>query len=306
MNLCDCTLNYTNTGVPNCKELLDAARMLILVPTYQADGSTRNKIATGDTLNDAYFIALINQADSYKRWYPLPKLDNVEDNRADAVYWTNAAGKKIFVSDAPRTFKALIMKEPVQLKEKLDNWGCLALSAFIVDKAKQLHGDYDGTDLYPFLIDMETFYAKLMKPTDTIPQHIELTFEFDESIDDGNIRHITQTELGCDLLAKTGLKDVTIGAATGLATTTATVTLSLAYGSFKTAQKCTDLAKTDFVLYNDTDDSGHAAPITLTSATESPDGTYALVFPAQTSSDVMYLTGSHNGFEFNHIHFTIP
>ena len=48
----------------------------------------------------------------------------------------------------------------------------------------------------------------------------------------------------------------------------------------------------DFDLYNDT----ATASVVITSVTESPDGTYTFVIPAQTSADSMTLNLQKDGF----------
>ena len=63
------------------------------------------------------------------------------------------------------------------------------------------------------------------------------------------------------------------------------------YGSLKSLVPDTGLLVGDFSLYNNTT----ASSVTITSVTESPDGTYTFVIPTQTSADVMVLTPSKDG-----------
>jgi hypothetical protein len=294
-------MSYANTGVPDCKTLMAVAKRTIFVPTYDSTG-VRNKIAAGDTLDAAYFTALINQADKTKRWYPLPEIVNVEDARAEPIMETLADGKKILVSDGPRAFKALMIKQPTQLKAKLDQWRCLGVSAYFVDKEGNLIGSTDGTDFYPIIIDNDTLFANLIKTTDTTTQKIELSFEFGSTEDDGDLRIITETEAGTNLLLLEGLLDVNMSAAASISTTTFKTTLTFDYGTFKTPDKLTGMIATDFALYNVTD----AATVSIGSCVESPDGTYTFTYTAQTSADVLRLTPSVNGFEFTPLLITIP
>jgi hypothetical protein len=301
MKMCDCSASYANTGLPDCKTLMAVAKRMILVPTYDSTG-VRNKIAAGDVLNAAYFTALINQADKTKRWYPLPEIVNVEDSRSEPVMETLADGKKIFVNDGPRAFKALMIKQPAQFKAKLDQWRCLGVSAFFVDKEGNLIGSTDGTDFYPIIIDNDTLFANLIKTTDTTTQKIELSFEFGSTEDDGDLRIITETEAGTNLLLLEGLLDVNMSAAASISTTTFKTTLTFDYGTFKTPDKLTGMVAADFALYNVTD----SASVSISTCVESPDGTYTFTYSAQTSGDVLRLTPSVNGFEFTPLLITIP
>ena len=74
------------------------------------------------------------------------------------------------------------------------------------------------------------------------------------------------------------------------------------YGDVKTPLVVKGLLLADFSLYNNT----AAASVVITSVTESPDGTYTFVIPAQTSADVMTLTISADGFELQDTTITIP
>lgn len=301
MKMCDCSLSYTNTGTPDCKTLMAVAKRLILVPTYDSTG-VRNKIAIGATLNAAYFAALIDQADKSKRWFPLPEITNVEDVRGEPIYETLSDGKKVFVSDSNRTFKAWLIKQPAQLKAKMDQWRCLSMSAFVVDKEGNLIGETDGTDFYPVLIDNDTLFANLLKTTDTTTQKIQLSFEFAAQVDDGDLRIITQDEAGMDLLTLEGLLDVNMSAAATISTTGFKTSMTLDYGTFKTPDIATSFVAGDFALYNVTD----AASVAIGSVVESPAGTYTFAFTAQTSADILRLTPTHSGFEFTPILVTIP
>jgi hypothetical protein len=301
MKMCDCSLSYTNTGLPDCKTLMAVAKRLFLVPTFDSTG-VRNKIATGDTLNAAYFAALINQADKSKRWYPLPEIVNVEDARGDATYETLADGKKVFVSDGIRAFKAWLIKQPAQLKAKLDNWRCLGMSVYFVDKEGNLIGETDGTDFYPIPVDNDTLVALLVKTTDTTTQKIQISFEFQATVDDGDLRIITQDEAGMDLLTLEGLLDVNMSAAASISTTSFKTSMTLDYGTFKTKDIATGFVAGDFALYNVTD----AASVTIVTCVESPDGTYTFTYTAQTSGDILRLTPTHTGFEFTPLLITTP
>lgn len=301
MKACDCSLSYTNTGTPDCKTLMAVAKKIILVPTYDSTG-VLNKIAVGDTLNAAYFTALINQADGSKRWYPLPEIANVEDARGEPIYETLADGKKVFVADANRMFKAWLIKQPAQLKAKLDNWRCLGMSVYFVDKEGSLIGKTDGTDFYPIAVDNDTLFVNLVKTTDTTTQKLEISFEFMSTEDDGDLRIITEDEHGDDFMAREGLLDVNMAAATSIATTGFVTVMTLDYGTFKTKDIATGFVAGDFAIYNVTD----AASVAVGTCVESPAGTYTFTFAAQTAADILRLTPSHNGFEFTPILITIP
>jgi hypothetical protein len=300
MRVCDCNVSFANTGVGTCKNLMAAARKFIFVPTYDSTGA-RNKIAAGDTLNAAYFTALVNQADATKRWYPTSLVENVEDLRAEAIFETLASGEKIFIQDGPRTVKTFIKKESNTLIGKLLAFQCKDFSAYEVDKNRSLIGSYDGTDLYPIQIENETLSVMLIKATDTTAQKIALSFEFSSEERDEDLRIITETEAGTNLLNLSGLLDVNCATSSPSVTGFVAV-LTTDYGTFKSPISVVGWVKADFTLYNTTQSS----PITITSVTENPDGTYTFVFPTQAQYDVLTLTASKSGYEFPSTTVTIP
>jgi hypothetical protein len=58
----------------------------------------------------------------------------------------------------------------------------------------------------------------------------------------------------------------------------------------------------DFTVYNETTTSA----VTITSATELPDGTYTFVFAAQTSADVLTLALVKDSLEMTDLTVTVP
>ena len=74
--ICSCETVMGNTGLPSCYKALTLATGIFMTPTYGNDG-TKNVIDTTDTIDDAYILAAINNADQSKRWFPLQKLNAV-------------------------------------------------------------------------------------------------------------------------------------------------------------------------------------------------------------------------------------
>ena len=301
MRACNCSSSFANTGTPSCKNLFAVARKLILVPTYDSTGA-RNKIAAGDTINAAYYSAAINNADTTKRWYPTPLIDNIEDVRAEPIIETLASQKKLFIQDGVRTFKGMIVMESNILIDKLSAFKCKDFSAYIIDKDRNLIGSYDGTDLYPVQVDKDTLNVLLIKTTDSTSQKIELSFDFSTDEKDEDLRMIAASEMAnANPLILTGLQDINV-AISGTTTEGFIAVLTTDYGTFKTPIPVTGRVITDFTLDSVTDE----AEITITTVTEDPDGTYTFVIPTQTEEDVLTLTATMTGFDFPSTSITIP
>ena len=117
MSLCSCAVSLQNTGSPSCAPIMGVAANFILVPLIANDG-TFNYIDPTATLNDAYFTALINEADESKRWYPTGKLKNVTTDRADPILETFEDGSSVFIRDGIRNFTAMIIKGSFELAKQ--------------------------------------------------------------------------------------------------------------------------------------------------------------------------------------------
>jgi hypothetical protein len=292
--VCNCSVVLGNTGLPNCVPIQDVAKRLILVPTFASDG-TINEYATTTTFNQVFFDARINDADPSKRWYPTPDIENIEDVRADAIFETLNNGKNIFIQQGARTFTGIIVKGSAEFLGQLEKNGCTKFSAFVVDKNGNLIGNGVTKTGYirPIKIDNNTWYPRLQKKTDTESQKVQLNFEWDIIEKDSNIRMISAVDISIDLFDLKGLVDVLSDGISSITTTGFTAKLKTLYGTLKAPVVVKGLVLADFDLYNKTTSSA----IVITSVTETPDGTYAFVFPAQSSADVLELSIDKDGFD---------
>jgi len=120
-----------------------------------------------------------------------------------------------------------------------------------------------------------------------------ITWSLDEK--DENMSMITVDEMTDGVAGIKGLLDIKSSYA-NISTTGFDVTLTVdGYGTKLTPQLVKGLVAGDFALFNVTD----SLSVTILTATESPDGTYAITFAAQTSADVLRLTPSKDGYDFS-------
>jgi hypothetical protein len=297
--ICSCTSQYKNSGQPNCVgALIQAARKIILVPRYANDG-TANKITVPATLNQAYFDALINNADRSLRWYPLPKFVNVEMAKGESTYEEFSDKTKKLVAEGVRTFKGLLPAIQPQYLSVLKSGNCTDMAAYIVDKAGKLVGYSNGEEnvLYPFPLNANTMNAVYMWATDTTGSNIDFSFEFDVDMRDEYIAQISGTDLtSVNLLNLEGLIDAK-KSQTSTGQTSMVFKLYTEYGTVATPIAIEGLVAGDFALYNVTD----SLAVTVLTATESPAGTYTLTYASQTVADVIRITPSTTGIDFTDV-----
>ena len=305
MGQCNCTIStWGNTGSPSCEILEGVTRGLIFV-SMETSAGTANKIATGATLNKAYFDALINNSDPTARWYPVRNLENVEDVRAEAIYETPPSGYKYKIKDGVRSFKAMAMKKSFVFLSKLEQLGCNDIGVYRIDSNDNLIGITDGTDLYPVRLAKETIDFLKIMTKDNEHGKVQVSFDFDESENDSSLRILTSTTAGIKFSTLNGLLDVT-GVVSDISTTGFTLTMTHDYGTFDgTDNKVTDWVKADYELTEVTPTPGTAE---ITSVTETSDGVYVFVISEQTSKDVLSLSQAAGklGFELEDVTVTIP
>jgi hypothetical protein len=283
---------------------MGVAANFILVPLIANDG-TFNKIDPSATLNDAYFTALINEADDSKRWYPTGKLKNVTTDRADPILETFEDGSSVFIRDGIRNFTAMIIKGSFELAKQFNANRCSTFGIFIVDLDGNILGTTKSSDnyLYPIAVDAATFYAKPVFTTDTTIQKIMLQGQWDVLQKDDDLRMISASSISAaNIVNLKGLMNVYT---TIVSTSTTTMVLDLyaKVGNIVTNYPIEGLVTADFVssdtgstskMYNITD----ASDVTVTAAESTTiDGRYTLTYTAQTVADVLQPLIKKNGLD---------
>lgn len=313
-NICKCGGTLSNLG-HRCTTQFDEPVMVVLVPTFDSSGAT-NGILKTQTLNKAYFDSMVNHADPTKRWYPMPKIKEVSNKRAEPNYWEFSDQSKQFLFEGARNFTALITSESGSgatapaMKKQIESARCSdGMSVFIFSVSRQILGKNsdDNLSIEPIQIDEQSIYAGFMfsSQVDKKNQHLALSFNFAATEKDDNLVWIACSELeGYDILLMKALLDICYELVDQTVTTLKIklVTKEI-FGSAINPFTADGLVVGDFVssdsgtasrIYNATDDSD----VTITGVVESPDGTYELTFSAQTWGDALVPYASKTGYDF--------
>lgn len=303
--LCSCGVALQNTGVPSCVPIFGVTKQLILVPLIANDG-TENCIDPTDTLDSAYFTALLNNADDSKRWYPTGAMKNVTGERADPLMETFEDGSKVFIRQGVRNFSAMILKGGPELLSQLNSNRCSSFGIFFIDADGSLYGKVKNNDglLYPVEVQASSFYGKLVFTTDTTIQKVMLSFELGVDEKDEDLRMILSSSISGINLAKvsglinTYLKVVSCG------NTNTVVDIYNKYGDFINGSPVEGLVAADFVssdsgttnkMYNITDDAD--VTISVVESTSIP-GRYTITaFSSLTTGDELQILIKKNGLD---------
>lgn len=304
----NCNVGATDTG-QSCTELMYAAKKFVLQQTYNSVGVLNELDLTAGPFDKTFFDALTNHTDESVRWYPLPEVKNVTNERGDPNMETFDDNSKVFIEETVRAYTALMVgsDSSPQMCGKINENRGLGWSLYEIDKAGNLIGKI-GSSSTKFCgreLEGDTLYAGFVASTDKTIQKLKLMFDISINEDDKNIRMIKANELSYDLSKLRGLINVT-SVITNKSTTGFTAKLLTDGGTPINPVLVKGLAITDFVssvggatsrLYNVTD----AANVTITSISESPAGVYTFAFAAQTSADVLVLKPLKTGFIFTDV-----
>jgi hypothetical protein len=276
---CKCDSGLSNTGTPNCVTLQSVTSKLKMLPLEDSTGA-RNFLDLTSAPTVASIIALINQTDATKRWFPLPAFEKVELPKADSTFEEAPSGRKLFIKQGKRSFSGEIWNGTNQLLGKIQNNRCVEFGVYIVDVNGNLIGSKDGNKLYPIPVDNQSFDAKMMFATDTTVQKIMVAFDFYRLFDESTMWMITADELQGDFNAFEGLLDVNMSKSSS-SVTTLVLDANLDYGTALNPIKVLGLVSADFTLKNST--TGVAIPITsVVAGTGVNANRYTLTFASQT------------------------
>lgn len=290
MAFCGCSSTLGGTGVPNKQRVVSSGVGLIAVP-LKADDGTLNQILAGDTIDQAYIDAKINEEDESKRWYPIGRIDfrNQEDTRADPITETFSDGGSAITQQGVRTYLGWLVDYAPAYIEQLNALRCRDFGLYTISECIDLTGSItkDGLALNPIRVNKSSWEPRYVKGTPTVSAKIQLAFEFSQIEKDEYLRVISGEEITADLLNLEGLLPLA-ATISGEALTGFVADLKVDFDIFLDASKevVPGWVATDFALLNKTNNT----VVAITSVTEAPDGTYTFVIPSQTSGDVLQLT----------------
>lgn len=288
-NACSCSDGIPNSGFA-CGPLMKRAYKFVFLQTYDSTNA-KNKILFSDTLNQAYFTALINQEDASKRWFPTPALTNPGTARAEAKYFESDSGSKYFLQQGTRSAEAMIIEGAYpQIQGQLEALRCVSeLSMYVITESGQLIGKLsdDELSLEPFKLSPQSLTPIFNPLTASEPQHIKLSFDYDISEADSKIRMFDCNEVGgADLLALRGLLDLNI-AVSSQTQEGFVLTISTDFGTMKNPVMVTGLTAESFRSFDSgeagfvfVDNGSSEADVEIT-VEETSDGVYAVAYDAE-------------------------
>lgn len=279
---CLCGQGMNNVGIPNCVKMFEKTTMLYLVPLYDNSGVRNSLLLTVDGLS---IEAATKNPDPSQRWYPITDLKDVELPTAESRFETAKDGSKFKLANGIKSFKATKFESGSMFTAKLQGVSCSEFGVVLGDIDGNARGVKDGNNFYP--IKIGGWDAIFMDATDDNVNKTMIQFDFDILLKISRYWILSADDLGQNPNDSTGVIDANIAISDITDVTfTATVTSDYGYGSLfnNTPGLITGIPDAAFVLTNETDSTTLAPTITETS-----DGVYVFVFPAQTLADELSL-----------------
>ena len=292
---CKCDVGLSNTGTA-CTPLQAVARQYVLTPKFKADG-TLNKLDLTVTLDAAFWASQVN-AVAEERWYPLPRVQNVADEKGDNIIQSFNDGSTAFIAEGARTVTGFLPGQAPHLVGQINDARCSELAMYVIDKDGNLIGkQIEAGFLHPICLEDDTIsstYVKNDASATVSGINIAFTWSLDEK--DENMTMITADEMTDAVAGIKGLLDIT-SAYANIALNQFDVTLTVTgYGTPLGPQLVKGLIDTDFALFN-IDDS---LAVAVASSTESTaGGTYTITYAPQDTTEVLRLTPTKNGYNFS-------
>ena len=310
---CVCTGELVATGQLNCMPEPKRDAYKIFLPYYDSTGAI-NTVAKGTVINEAYILGKFTDADTTKRWYMTPKIENFQ--APVPTVETESVGNQTFNTGeeikVAQTFEHVRKVGNAAMLAFYNQAGCNELGMFSVSRTGQLKGMNDGEgNLIPIKLQDDSLSAQYSEPVAGQSQKVMVSYTVDELENDA-----FKDFIDADSIAYSALKWFTkqpkelIAYIVAATTTNIVLELSAMIGSvgkksvqlgFVTADLVSSDDATTGELYNITDGANAAGTLTYDAINEQYTFTYTVPV---ASADEINLAITKTGYHFKTIKLT--
>jgi hypothetical protein len=302
--ICSCKEGSFNTGQPNCVDIFDRAKYIVLVRTRDNSGAL-NAIANNAVLDQSYLDTKVNETPD-KRWYVFPNHIEFTDEREDPNT-EDIEGIAYYASEGTRTINLFYQNKlgSPDMKKVIDSHKCFDNAVFIITHSNQIVGyqPQGVDDLLPMPIQTGTLWSKFIQRTKTTTNRVQMSWIVAESLNDGDLSFIPADAITGSLATLKGISDITLTPTTPQTVAT-TLVVQAQYTNFGTAFEKQPLLGVitvgDWDVFNETT----SLAIVPSGVVETTPGVYTFTIAAQTASDVIRVELDKDGFEANSVTIT--
>ena len=305
-----------NAGVSSCTVEMAAMAAPVFEYKFQADGVTRNGIdVTSATVGSDITTKILASTAVTSRLFPTVRVQNPTVSRTDTNYETTANGDKFKLSGEGGVYSFMMEyygKDGVfQILREFKKMGCTDVVMYIATTDGNLWGTKDsvnGSMLYGYELSKETIDAYYQFAVPGAKGRTMVSFDVDRDVCFENSYVITSAEM----IATGGVKSTAFAPlVTGNQTLTnpsTTTFQDVLYEGFGTANNRNDITGLLVGAFTVTDITAGlpGTPLTVSTAVESPDGTYLLTLSAPvTAADIIKFEVTATGYDVIDSEFTV-
>jgi hypothetical protein len=295
----DCCNERPNFGHPACIEDLGNVSRFIFVPMgnyYSLDSDFDYATIAG------YFSTNLNTDSGINAWRPFPEVENFLWTPAESQFEESSNGKKSWIKNGKTTIACETWDGDATAKmvAKMESLRCSNWGVLLVTDSNKLVGSYVNDYFVPVKIDSQSIQALFQFKTDATTQKIMFSFDLARNFDvstlyaiDGDLVWDSTSEVVAPIDFNNDLPDVVdcqLDRNGAWTTTGGALTVNDDYRqgtrnalAGDVLGNVTGLVVGDFLVQNITD----GVSVTPTSVTETGNGNYVFVLPAQTSGDIL-------------------
>lgn len=209
---CSCDRGGDNLNLPNCSELFGITTGFVLQGIVADDG-TANRIDLDVASIGTAFSDLLVDPDKSKRTFPITDIRNVDFPKEDVQYETDSAGQKEETRDGIQSVTAEKWKVPPGYDLKLKSHKCNRQGTFNISK-EGVEGirrlDPSDGKMYWYPIEITAFAPNYMKRTATTRAKEMILFDYNSSVNLGELWMLTWEDLGMTIEDMVGLFDANL------------------------------------------------------------------------------------------------
>lgn len=305
-----------NAGVASCTIEMGAMAFPVFEYKYSADGVTRNGIdVTSATVGSDITTKILASTAVTSRLFPTVRVQNPTVSRTDTNYETTANGDKFKLDGEGGVYSFLFeyfgQDGVFQILREFKKMGCTDVVMYIATTDGNLWGTKDtvtGDTLYGYDLSKETIDAYYQFAVPGAKARTMVSFDIDRDVCFENSYVITSAEM----IATGGVKSTAFSPlVTGNQTLTnpsTTTFQDVLFEGFGTANNRNDITGLLVGAFTATDITAGlpGTPLTVSTAVESPNGTYLLTLSAPVApADIIQFEVTASGYDVITSSFTV-
>lgn len=290
---CKCGQGIPQLFVEGCKGLVDITDRIIAFPKMNNIPARNSLFFSALPITALIIQGKFKAGNNTARWHITPSVMNPTWTPNENTVQTFDGGETVKLADGTHVMSFIVTNVNPQEAAKFKALECGNNDIMIVTQSGQLMAYASQSDiaagfLYGLPVQNISVLATPMKTNQAVSQ-VQVTITFSKTMKLSNIVTVEPADILVDLTTLLEPKNVNFTVSGAPTTTAVTVVATADYYGISGAQPIVGLQLADFIILN-----LPSTPVTPLTVTESPAGTYAITYAAQSSLDDMFLRIASN------------